>query len=112
MLILTEDATIKCTHGGKVNIEVSQDLVRVHGRHVVVENDPEGRSISRCPNYGLTIRPCLNTLPVKAGYSELLRIEGKRICLDSIRGLTDGTPPGVVEYEVRSAGQEFVSSLL
>ena len=113
MLIITEDATLVCKHElGKIAIKASQDLVRVDGRRVLVENDPEGRPISHCPNYGVTIKPCLNTLAVKAGYSDLLHAEGKRICLDSVFGLTDGTPPGTVEYKVRAAGQDFVSSLV
>ena len=29
-------------------------------------------------------------------------------CLDSVRGLTDGTPPGTVHYQVRSPGQDWV----
>jgi hypothetical protein len=51
----------------------------------------------------------VTTLPVKSGYSDFVRIDGKRICLDTVTGLTDGTPPGTVEYKVRSAGQDFVS---
>jgi hypothetical protein len=31
------------------------------------------------------------------------------MCLDTVNGLTDGTPPGVVEYKVRHAGQELVT---
>jgi len=112
MLILTEDAVVVCKHElGKVKIEATQRLVKVEGTSVLVETDPEGRPISHCPNYGPTIRPCLTTLKVKVGYSDLLRIEGRRVCLDTVKGLTDGTPPGIVEYKVRSAGQDFVSEV-
>jgi hypothetical protein len=112
MLLLTEDALLVCQHElGKVGIEPTQDLVKVTGRRVLVEPNPEGRSISGCPNLGATIKPCLNTLAVRTGYSEWIRIEGQPVCLDSVVGFTDGTPPGVVEYQVRSAGQEFVEEL-
>jgi len=112
MLILTEDAVIVCKHElGKVKIEATQHLVTVQGRSVLVETDPEGRPISHCPNLGPTIRPCQTTLKVKVGYSDLLRIEGRRVCLDTVKGLTDGTPPGIVEYKVRSAGQDFASEV-
>lgn len=111
MLILTEDAILKCKHDGSVAIKPSQSLVTVEGRLVLVEPDPEGRPISACPNYGLTIKPCVTTLKVNAGYSTLLRIDGKPVCLDTVVGLTDGTPPGLVEYTVRAAGQEFVAEL-
>ncbi len=110
MLLLTEDATLVCKHElGIVQIVATQDLVTVEGRRVLVETDPEGRPIKGCPNIGVGIKPCTTTLRVREGYSGWLRIQGRRICLDTVTGLTDGTPPGVVEYKVRSAGQEFVA---
>ncbi len=108
--ILTEDALLVCLHeAGRVNIERSQSLVTVEQRAVLVEKNPEQRKITGCPNIGAGIKPCLLTLPVRVGYSEWVRIEGKRICLDTVVGLTDGTPPGIVEYKVRTPGQEFVA---
>ena len=108
--VLTEDAVIVCSHElGLVRIEATQDLVTVAARRLLVEVDPEGRPIVGCPNIGVAIKPCTSTLRVQAGYSEWLRISGRRICLDSIRGLTDGTPPGVVDYKVRHPGQDLVA---
>jgi hypothetical protein len=110
MLLLTEDALLVCDHElGTVGIQTSQTLVTIDQRRLLVEVDPEARPIKGCPNVSVTIKPCQHTLPVKQGYSELLFIEGRRICLDSVRGLTDGTPPGAIYYKVRKAGQEFVS---
>jgi hypothetical protein len=88
----------------------SQNWVTIKGRRVLVENDPEGRSIVGCTNVNpvLGIRPCLTTLKVTAGYSDLIRIDGKRVCLDTVTGLTDGSPPGTVKYKVNDAGQPFV----
>ena len=112
MQILTEDAILVCNHElGRVGIKPTQSLVTVVGRAVLVEQDPEGRPISSCPNIGAVIKPCTATLPVRVGYSDLLRIEGRRICLDTVTGLTDGTPPGTVPYKVRAAGQEFVAEV-
>ena len=109
MLWLTEDAVVVCKHeNGKVGIAPIQKLVTIEGRRVLVENDPEGRPITGCPNVGATIKPCLHTLAVTEGYSDFLSIDGRRICLDTVTGLTDGTPPGVVKYIVRRPGQEFV----
>jgi hypothetical protein len=111
MRVLTEDAVVVCTHQlGSVERRPSQDLVRVDGRRLLVDDDPVGRSIHLCPNYGVTVKPCNKSLAVTVGYSELLRIDGKRVCLDTMRGLTDGTPPSVVEYEVKDAGQTLVES--
>ena len=107
---LTEDAVLVCKHEmGIVGIVGTQNLVTVNGRKVLVEGDPEGRPIGGCPNIGATIKPCLLTLRVQAGYSSWIRIDGKGVSLDTVTGLTDGTPPGVVKYLVRSAGQSLVS---
>ncbi len=112
MMLLTEDALVVCNHElGTVNIQATQDLVTVEDRHVLVETNPESRPIKGCPNAGPTIKPCQLTLRVQKGYSDLLRIEGKRVCLDTVTGLTDGTPPGTVKYKVRVPGQGFVSEL-
>jgi len=109
MRLLTDKALLTCLHRlGKVAIIHSQDWVRVDGQPLLVDNDPENRSIAGCPNYGPTIKPCTTTLPVLAGYSELLRIDGRRVCLDPVTGLTDGTPPGVVNYVVQAPGQHWI----
>jgi hypothetical protein len=107
---LTQDARIVCKHEmGIVGIVATQPLVTIAGRRVLVESDPEGRPIAGCPNYGPTIKPCTTTLRVQVGYSNLLRISNRRVCLDTVTGLTDGTPPGTVKYEVRNPGQQWVT---
>ena len=109
MQLLTEDALVVCTHElGIVEIITSQSLVTIGRRKVLVEIDPQGRSIAGCPNVGPGIKACLTTLVVKEGYSDLLRIDGKRVCLDTVTGLTDGTPPGTVKYKVNNPGQDLV----
>jgi len=109
MYLLTEDAVLVCAHElGIVGIAAAQHLVKVEDRRVLVEVDPEGRPIVGCPNIGPTIKPCTTTLRVQTGYSDLIRIDGRRACLDTVTGLTDGTPPGTVRYKVRSPGQTLV----
>jgi hypothetical protein len=109
---LTEDAIITCKHeSGIVSIAPTQDLVTIEQRKVLVDDNPEGRSITGCPNIGATIKPCTRTLKVEVGYSNFLLINGQRVCLSSVTGLTDGTPPGVVKYTVRSPGQELVTEV-
>ena len=110
MKLLTEDAILVCAHVlGTVGIEPTQDLVTVEGRRVLVQTNPEDRPIAACPNIGATIKPCQRTLKVREGYSDFIRIDGKRVCLDTITGLTDGTPPGTVNYRVYDPGQDLVS---
>jgi hypothetical protein len=111
MLVLTEDAVLLCEHKtGRVALAPSQDLVTIGGRRVLVATDPESRSISGCPNLNPAIgmRPCKTTLKVKVGYSEWVHVQGHAVCLDTVLGLTDGTPSGLVMYRVDKPGQPFV----
>lgn len=110
MRLLTANTAIVCDHQlGRVDIRSSQDMVAVDGESVLVATDPERRPIRRCPNIGLTIKPCTTTLKAALGYSVWIRIDGQRVALDQLTGLTDGTPPGTVAYTVRDPGQLFVS---
>ena len=113
MKIITVDAKIGCAHSpmGRVTNQPSQNLVTIQGRPALVERDPEGRSIVACPNIRPGIKPCLLTLVVQKGYSSLIRVDDRRICLDTVTGLTDGTPPGVVLYTVRDPGQQLVTEV-
>ncbi|MDQ5824436.1 MAG: hypothetical protein M3441_09555 [Chloroflexota bacterium] len=110
---LTEDAKLICKHGGRVANRPSQAWVTVEGRKVLIEPDPEGRSISMCPNININIKPCTNTLKVTKGYSDFIFvvIDGKKfpVSLDTVTGLTDGTPPGTVHYIVKDPGQQLVT---
>lgn len=114
MRLLTEDAVVVCTHRlGRVDVRAKplrQGLVSVAHRRLLVEDDPEQRPIRLCPNYGITVKPCNTSLAVTIGYSTLLRIDGRSVCLDTVWGYTDGTPPSVVAYEVVDPGQRFVGS--
>jgi hypothetical protein len=106
---LTEDARLVCKHRlGKLAIVASQGWVTIAGRSVLVEGDPERRSITGCPNIGATIKPCTLSLNVQSGYSAFVRIGGRPVCLENVAGLTDGTPPGVVQYVVADPGQSLV----
>jgi hypothetical protein len=110
MRIVVERADVRCGHDGTVAIRPSQRWVRMQGSPVLVDDDPPGSCISGCPNAGVNIKPCGSTLAVKAGYSTFIRIGGQRACLDTLEGLTDGTPPGAVKYTVRDPGQHLVGS--
>jgi hypothetical protein len=112
MYLLCDNGVLVCAHElGIVQNQPSQSLVTIEGHRVLVDNDPQGRTIVGCPNIGPTIKPCTSTLVVQQGYSDFVRIEGRRVCLASVTGLTDGTPPGTVNYKVRSTGQNLVSEV-
>jgi hypothetical protein len=112
MLWLTEDARIACDHGGGVENKWSQDWVRIAGRRVLVATDPEGRDIDGCPNANVAMgmRPCNKTLRVRDGYSSFVTIGHKAVVLDTLGGLTDGSPPGLVRYKMLSPGQKLVGA--
>ena len=112
MKFLTEKASLKCLHKGVVRNVPSQPWVTIEHESVLVDNDPEMRDIDRCPNRGPHgIKPCGKTLPVRLGYSVFIRIDTHAVCLDNLWGLTDGTPPGVVKYNVIDPGQTFVAGV-
>lgn len=111
MKLLSEDALLVCAHAlGVVRNAPSQALVTIAGRRVLVDADPQGCTIVGCPNVGIAIKPCATTLAVQVGYSSLVRIGGRRACMDTVTGLTDGTPPGTVLYQVKQPGQSLVGS--
>jgi hypothetical protein len=119
MLALTFDAILKCPHiNGLVINTHSQDWVTISEPRardkrsrasvpLLIEPDPTNRTIIGCPNINLGIWPCLHTIDVQQGYSHFVTIGGKRVCLKSVKGITDGSP-GVQEYSVEFAGQNFV----
>lgn len=110
MKLLVTAALLRCGHDGIVSNVPSQKWVRIAGFPVLVDHDPQGRSIGMCPNVGINFKPCTTTLAVDRGYSGFVRIGGKAACLDTVEGFTDGTPPGAVRYTVRRPGQLFVEA--
>lgn len=108
-LVVTVDARVVCRHElGKVALVNSQKWVRIATSAVLIAPDPEGRSISGCPNFSIGIKPCTHTLSVRVGYSSFLRINGHPVVRSVLAGFTDGTPPGVIEYVVRDPAQLLV----
>ncbi|MBN1983468.1 MAG: hypothetical protein JW795_18165 [Chitinivibrionales bacterium] len=106
---VVEQALLRCNHKtGTVSIQASQSFVFIKGQKVLVEPDTLHRPISLCNNVGINIKPCTSTVTVSDGYSPFIRIGGRRVCLDTITGLTDGTVPGTVHYSVVNPGQSFV----
>ncbi|MCB0108635.1 MAG: hypothetical protein KDE53_22095 [Caldilineaceae bacterium] len=112
MRLLTEDAHVVCRHEtGTVKLLVAtQGLVTIHGRKVLVHGDPLFKPIAGCANLGPTIKPCTLTISVAQGYSDLVTINGRAVCMETLTGVTDGTPPATVEYHVRQPGQSLVNT--
>jgi hypothetical protein len=110
MELVTEKSTIRCGHDGTVVTLASQRWVRVSGAAVLVSPDPQNRAVAACPNIGPTMKPCTTTLTVAAGYSTFVRVGGHKVVLSNLDGLTDGTVPGTVHYQVRAVRQHYVGA--
>ncbi|MCG5501137.1 hypothetical protein [Ectothiorhodospira lacustris] len=109
MEFLTRNADLRCAHElGRITVKASQHWVRIQDDPILVAGDPPGNPVRGCPNLGPSIKPCQTTLGVMGGYSSFIRIEGRAVCLDTLTGITDGTPPGHVQYRVRDSGQHLV----
>lgn len=109
MYALTQLGLVTCDHAtGVVTLQSSQSFVRVAGGLVLVGNNPSNQPIAGCSNLAPTIKPCTRTINVEDGKSSLVYIGGKPVCMDTIVGGTDGTPPSATKYRVRFAGQVFV----
>ena len=109
MLVITEDARIVCSHESDVLLQPIQNWLTINGRKVLVENDPEARSIDRCPNISTATVACHHTLKVDQGYSAFIRADGHSLCYETVVGKTDGLAPGkIFYYQVRQPGQDFV----
>ena len=105
--LLTVNADIRCSHAaGVVQLAATQTWVTIGRRPILVARDPETRPVAGCP-VASPNKPCTSTLAVTRGYSSLLAVEGRAICLDTVTGSTDGTlfP---AEYSVAATGQTFV----
>ena len=110
MFWLTEKAVLNCPHqSGIVKNTTSQKLVHIDSTIVLVEPDPVDRKIAGCPWVGTGLITCTQTEAVKEGYSPLIRIDGQRVCLDTVTGYTNGGPGARFSYTVREPGQKLVS---
>ena len=110
MFFITEDATIICKHPiGIVENKPSQDWLTIASRRVLIEPDPENRTIKGCANSGVGIIPCTVAMPLQIrGYSDFIRVDGQRLVLDTITALTNGQPPGTFWWVVANPGQAFI----
>ncbi len=109
--ILTDQAVLVCNHQtGIVTNQPSQHLVTIAGRPILVDDDPVNREIKGCTFTQMpTILPCTLTKSVTSGYSELIRINGHRVCLKPLTGLTNWAGAYAVQYKVRTPGQDLLT---
>jgi hypothetical protein len=109
---LTQDASLKCDHGGVVSVATKQDFVRIAKRLALTEPNTENRPIAGCPNASTPagIVPCRTTETPREGLSTLITINGLRVCLETVCGFTDGQPLKTSNYTVLDPAQTFVEA--
>ncbi len=105
--LLTERGQLLCSHTGPIPTVASQSLVTIDGAAVLVKPDPEGKPVA-CPRVNVPAgqAPCGSTGSAQ-GYSELVFIDGRAVCLGRVRGNT--LAPDRPEYRVASCGQSLAS---
>jgi hypothetical protein len=103
--VLTAQAVVVCSHGGKVTARASQSKFKIGDQPVLVKGDLDGRTIGGCTNQPPPPgkKPCSTTSPVTAGVSQTLSVGDMPVLLDTATGPTDSVPPGI--FTVQSAGQ-------
>jgi len=108
--VVTSSAVILCAHGGRVTLVPKQAGVTAGGAPVMCEGDLVGSPIVGCAQApSVATKPCtlvVSTLP--GGSSLKASASGKPVHLDTLTGMTDGVPPGVIT--VVSPGQTIVQA--
>lgn len=109
-LVVTTNASIVCAHGGRVTLTPRQTTVTIQGGAVLREGDLAGAPIVGCAQPPtVSSKPCttvVSTLP--GGSSPTVTAGGLPVHIDSLSGMTDGVPPGVIS--VISPGQTTVQA--
>jgi hypothetical protein len=93
-------------HGGTVQLRASQQRLKVDGQAVLVQGDLMGATVSGCPNNNPAAgqTPCLSITAIIGGIATTLAVNGQPVLLETAKGLTNGTPPAPVLWEVKAAG--------
>jgi|SRR5689334_16855960 hypothetical protein len=97
--IVTTNATIMCPHGGRVVLAPHQMQVTVQGGAALCEPDLVGAPIAGCAQpVTPSSKPCtlvVSTLPGSS--SPKVTVGGRPVYLETLTGMTDGVPPGVIQ---------------
>lgn len=107
--VLTENSSVTCSNSGSVSLHAGQSKLSVNGSKVLVDGDLDNALISGCmtitdPNTTTLQCPKIDT--VIGGVAAKLKVDGKGVLLESIRGLTAGKVSGTPQtWSVQSAGQ-------
>src|SRR5260370_39662599 len=108
-LVITEQSSLACAHQGTVKPAASQVKLKVAGAAVLVTGDLMGKPISLCttvPDPNTATVKCLAIASEEGGVASKLKVAGKAVLLETIKGKTNGTVSGTPQtWSVQSAGQ-------
>ena len=108
--VVTSNATIMCSHGGRVTLMPRQQKVLIEGGAVMCEPDLVGAVIVGCaqPPTPAT-KPCTTVISTLPGSSAPnVTIDGRPVYVATLTGLTDGVPPSMLV--VADPGQALVEA--
>ncbi|MGN6378313.1 MAG: hypothetical protein ACTHNU_05130 [Gaiellales bacterium] len=109
-VIITTNATIMCSHGGRVVLTPHQMQVTAQGGNILCDPDLVGATISGCAQPSTTSsKPCMTVVSVLPGSTSLkVTVGGKPAYTSALTGMTDGVPPGTIS--VIDAGQTVATA--
>lgn len=91
--VLTENGEVKCGHQGKASVSGAPKL-KVNGASVLLMEGVKSKSIDGCKtpdDTSKSTKPC-KTVVSATGEATKLKVNGQGVLLDSLKGITDGTP--------------------
>ncbi|MDT5293175.1 MAG: hypothetical protein QOJ76_55 [Acidobacteriota bacterium] len=108
--VLTETSQIVCAHAGKVQATAGQSKLRIAGSRVLVLGDVVGAPVAGCvtpPDPNTATTPCIAVASAgPQGVAAKLRVGGRGVLLDALRGQTSGTVSGMPQtWSVVAANQ-------
>lgn len=100
--IVNSSAVIMCAHGGQVVVTPRQATVVVQGGPALCEPDLVGAPIVGCAQPPTpSTKPCTTVVSTLPGSTSLrVTAGGRPVYLDTLTGMTDGVPPGIVSVVV------------
>ena len=110
-LVLTEKSSLVCANQGAVQLTATQSKLTVAGAKVLVTGDLTNAPISGCMIVPASPPPatstqCLMIASAVGGVSVKLKVAGKGVLLETVRGTTSGLLANVVQtWSVQSVGQ-------
>jgi hypothetical protein len=106
--VLTEISNLECYHKAKVTPTNIQSVLKVNGHDVLV-GSLKG-TISACsqkPPPSSNI-PCTTVIEKPGGTSQVLKVNGTAVLLDTADGTTNGTPKNT--WSVKSSEQQVLQT--